>query len=277
MAAAGKHPSTRAPCHSRRGLSSHSNLAAPVRCVHREQNPFTISIQVHSAASSTCMPGRVTPGQINSHPPSRSDENIPKDGQCTGKHANNQPFNQRSETGVDLGKISEPEPPKNVPAFVTQARHSVNRPTQAMPTVAQRQAQQCPHLTRPPTGTAGASRGAATPQRRFQIGLEISMIAPCACTPYSGSTPALPPTVKSLGDARLVSTTRHHLWPAGGAGSVARTSTWCALNAKYRSPQPGEGGWRQRAQGKRAALNEERGRVVNSGCCSLANLRWEKA
>lgn len=40
--------------------------------------------------------------------------------------------------------------------------------------------------------------------------------------------PELPPGVKSLGGARLVSTTRHHLWPWGGSGRPTRTCTGVA-------------------------------------------------
>lgn len=35
---------------------------------------------------------------------------------------------------------------------------------------------------------------------------------------YTGSTPLLPPGVKSRGAGRLVSTMRHHFLPAGGDG-----------------------------------------------------------
>lgn len=64
-----------------------------------------------------------------------------------------------------------------------------------------------------------------------QIGLAISTIDENACTPYTASTPALPPGVKSLGGGRLVSTRRHHLRPAGGCGSGADTAKAWALKA----------------------------------------------
>jgi hypothetical protein len=48
----------------------------------------------------------------------------------------------------------------------------------------------------------------------------MSTIDECGATPYTDSTPALPPTVKSFGGARFVSTSLHHLRPLGGLGSV---------------------------------------------------------
>jgi hypothetical protein len=71
-----------------------------------------------------------------------------------------------------------------------------------------------------------------------QAFLLISMMAEKGATPYSLSTPLLPPGVKSLGGARWVSTTRHHFWPPGGGGSLVRTSYVWALKARYRSPHP---------------------------------------
>lgn len=56
-----------------------------------------------------------------------------------------------------------------------------------------------------------------------QAGLVISTSAECGATPYFASTPALPPGVMSRGGGRLVSSSRHHLRPAGGLGSVALT------------------------------------------------------
>lgn len=51
----------------------------------------------------------------------------------------------------------------------------------------------------------------------------ISTMDECGATPYTDSTPALPPGVTSLGGARLVSMKRHHLRPLGALGSVQGT------------------------------------------------------